>query len=36
VIEAQQDVLTAELALLQAKVGYQQAYTQLLLLAGLI
>ncbi|MBN2081786.1 TolC family protein [bacterium] len=36
VIEAQENVLTAELALLSAKVAYQQAYREILLLAGLI
>jgi len=36
VIEAQEDVLMGELALLSAKVAYQQAYREILLLAGLI
>jgi len=35
-IEAQENVLAAELALLNARVAYQQAYRELLLLAGLI
>jgi outer membrane protein len=36
VIEAQEDVLVAELALLNAQVAYQQSYREILLLAGLI
>lgn len=36
VVEAQEDVLSAELALLNARVSYQQAYREILLLAGLI
>ncbi len=36
VIEAQEDVLAAELALLNARVAYHQTYRELLLLAGVI
>nr|MDQ3023693.1 TolC family protein [bacterium] len=36
VIEAQEDVLLAELQLLNAQVDYQQSYREILLLAGLI
>jgi outer membrane protein len=36
VIEIQEDLLSAELALLQARVAYQQSYREILLLAGLI
>jgi outer membrane protein len=36
VIEAQEDVLAAELALLNARVSYQQTYRELLLMAGLL
>lgn len=36
VVEAQEDVLAAELALLSARVAYQQAYREILLMAGLI
>ena len=36
VIEAQENVLSAELSLLSARVSYQQAYRQVLLSAGLI
>lgn len=36
VIEAQEAVLAAELALLNARVAYHQAYREILLLAGLI
>ncbi len=36
VVEAQESVLGAELALLSARVSYQQAYREILLLAGLI
>lgn len=36
VIEAQEDVLVAELQLLNAQVAYQQSYREILLLAGLI
>ena len=36
VIEAQENVLSAELSLLSARVAYQQAYRQVLLSAGLI
>ncbi|MCC7479543.1 TolC family protein [bacterium] len=36
VIEAQEDVLAAELAVLNARVAYHQTYRELLLLAGVI
>ena len=36
VVEAQEAVLAAELALLSARVAYQQAYREILLMAGLI
>lgn len=36
VVDAQEDVLNAELALLNAKVSYQQSYREILLLAGLV
>ncbi len=36
VVEAQEDVLSAELALLNARVAYQQSYRELLLMAGLL
>ncbi len=36
VVEAQEDLLAAELALLSARVAYQQAYREILLMAGLI
>lgn len=36
VVEAQEAVLSAELALLNARVAYHQAYREILLLAGLI
>jgi len=36
VVESQEEVLAAELALLNARVAYHQAYREILLLAGLI
>ena len=36
VVEAQENVLSAELALLNARVAYQQAYREIMLSAGLI
>jgi outer membrane protein len=36
VVEAQENVLAAELALLNARVSYQQSYRELMLMAGLL
>ncbi|HES58751.1 MAG TPA: hypothetical protein ENO21_04910, partial [Firmicutes bacterium] len=36
VVEAQQSLLEGELALLNARVSYQESYRELLLMAGLI
>jgi outer membrane protein len=36
VVEAQEDILNAELGLLNARVSYQQSYRELMLMAGLL